>query len=56
MVLNNGRAVLIAFLIVFALSGFGYSQAKPNDGTDIQRLDVVALTRLPLHSLPYYAP
>ena len=41
MVLNNGRAVLIAFLIVFALSGFGYSQAKPNDGTDIQRLDVM---------------
>ena len=41
MLLNTRRVVLITFLTVLALSGTGFGQVKANDGTDIQRLDVM---------------
>ncbi len=41
MFLDTKRSVLLAILFISALAGSSYGQAKPNDGTAQQRLDVM---------------
>ncbi len=41
MVFNTRRATFLSLMMVLALSVAGFAQARPNDGTDSQRLDVM---------------
>ncbi len=41
MLIDTRRAVILTFLMVLTLSVSGFGQVKANDGTDIQRLDVM---------------
>src|SRR5258707_1011599 len=41
MVFDLKRAVFLSIVFVFAFAGLGLAQAKPEDGTVIQRLDVM---------------
>ncbi len=41
MLIDVRRAVFLTFLIIAAFSASGFGQVKANDGTDIQRLDVM---------------
>ncbi len=41
MLFKTRQAVFLTVIAVFAFAGPGFSQVKPNDGTDVQRLDVM---------------
>ena len=41
MFFNLKRAVILSTILILAFSAMSFGQAKPNDGTDLQRLDVM---------------
>ena len=41
MFFNLKRAVFLSTILILAFSAMSFGQAKPNDGTDLQRLDVM---------------